>query len=75
MPLREDQHDNHQIRCLVLSLCTWFESVYGSNHSVVVYKTDLKTWENKGVALSPHARRSGTGTERNQFLEIATEMN
>ena len=28
--------------------------------AVVVYKTDLKTWENKGVALSPHARISGT---------------
>jgi hypothetical protein len=35
-------------------------SVYGTNHTVVVYKTDLKTWENKGVALSPHARISGT---------------
>lgn len=35
-------------------------SVYGANHSVVVYKTDLKTWDYKGVALSADARRSGT---------------
>ena len=25
--------------------------VYGANHSVVVYKTDLKTWSYEGVAL------------------------
>lgn len=40
---------------------------------MVVYKTDLKTWENKGVALSPHARRSGTGAERSNSIKVPTE--
>ena len=34
--------------------------VYGANHSVVVYKTDLKTWSYEGVALPLSARISGT---------------
>eukprot|EP01043_Picozoa_sp_COSAG02_P045718 COSAG02_NODE_4211_length_5625_cov_8.798950_2_plen_298_part_00 len=47
-------------RLSTCGLYVYLDSVYGANHSVVVYKTDLKTWENKGVALSTHARRSGT---------------
>jgi hypothetical protein len=40
--------------------CSSKTCVYGSNHSVVVYRTNLTQWEYKGVALSRGARKSGT---------------